>query len=122
MSGQERVASIDLIVSDLEAASDFIEAITKPAGKERVPGFSCYSFAGFDVMLSESALIETGKASGVIIHVEVADVEAKAADILARSGLSPAFGPSKTDWGTYSAIYRNDDLGFAIDIFSNAAQ
>lgn len=118
MSKVEYVASIDLIVEDLDAASDFIEDITEPINIERVPGWSCYSFRSFDIMLSESALVDTGNCSGIIIHVEVSDVDTKVSYLTNQLGLSPMYGPSQTDWGTYSAIYRDSRAGFAIDIFS----
>lgn len=118
MTSSERITAIDLIVRDLDAGSDFIEAITEPSSSERVEGFSCYSFGTFDVMLSESALIETGVVGGIILHVKVADVESRVASIQNDSGLTPEFGPQRTDWGTYSAIYSDPNAGFSIDIYA----
>ena len=118
MTAGERITAIDLIVRDLDASSDFIEAITEPSSSERVEGFSCYSFESFDVMLSESALIDIGVVGGVILHVKVADVESRVASIQNGSGLTPEFGPQKTDWGTYSAIYSDPNAGFAIDLYA----
>ncbi|MDO4718596.1 MAG: hypothetical protein Q4B08_13665 [Propionibacteriaceae bacterium] len=112
------IRSLDLIVADLEEASDFIEQVASYSSRECVKGFSCYRFGAFDVMLSESALIDIGTVSGVVLHIEVADVAEHVRLVAERSGLRPSFGPEPTDWGTYSAIYRSEKTGLVIDIYS----
>ncbi|MDO4784099.1 MAG: hypothetical protein Q3997_03315 [Propionibacteriaceae bacterium] len=68
-----RFGLVGLIVADLKEPPNFVEWVTSYSPRERVEGFSGRRFGTFEGMLSESALLDIGTASGVIRHIEVAD-------------------------------------------------
>lgn len=102
-------------MSDLKEASNFIGQVATYSNRERIDGFSYYSFDAFDVMVSESALIDIGTASGVILHIEVKDVDEHIRMVAERSSLRPSFSPEHTDWGTYSALAHSKKTGLPSD-------
>ncbi len=62
--------------------------------------------------------MDVGTSSGVIVHIEVEDLDAQVRQIAEQHSIAPSYGPEHTEWGTYSAIFYSPEAGFAIDLYS----
>ncbi|WP_420643429.1 VOC family protein [Candidatus Leptofilum sp.] len=112
-----KLNSIDLMVSDVQAAAKFFEEI---AGMEL--RFSNERFAelvsdDFVVMLSPDAMIPTEKATGIILHFAVEDVT-NSLQMAKEKGASVLLDVTKTEWGTESAMVKGPE-GVVVDFYRN---
>jgi predicted enzyme related to lactoylglutathione lyase len=95
-----RIASLDVIVSDVPTAAAFFRDIVGFPLRVNEPRFAEVDAGGLIVMLSPDALVPTQPARGVILHVVVEDVQ-QAFDEACRRGAA-ALMPSTLPTGERS--------------------
>lgn len=106
---------LDLIVSDVPAATASLAAVlgVDPAYAEE--RFAEFRLGATTLMLSPDALVPTGNAAGVILHLEVPDVDA-ALDRARTAGATVLRETGPTDWGWESATIAGPE-GIVIDFY-----
>lgn len=106
---------LDLIVRDVPAATALLSAVlgVEPAFAEE--RFAEFRLGAMTLMLSSDALVPMSNAAGVILHVEVPDVD-EALERARKSGATVLREPGPTDWGWESAMIAGPD-GIVIDYY-----
>jgi catechol 2,3-dioxygenase-like lactoylglutathione lyase family enzyme len=109
------IPSIDLIVRDVPAATAFFRDVVGLELQVAEERFAQLVAGDLIVMLSPDALIPTSPAAGVILHVQVDDV-GTALEAARSRGAQVLLEPTRTDWGTESAMIAGPD-GITVDFF-----
>lgn len=106
---------LDLIVRDVPAATAFLSAAlgVEPAYAEE--RFAEFRLGVMTLMLSPDTLVPMTNAAGVILHVDVQDVDA-ALDRARRAGATVLRETGPTDWGWESAMIAGPE-GVVIDFY-----
>ncbi|MGN6030533.1 MAG: VOC family protein, partial [Thermomicrobiales bacterium] len=94
---------LDVIVSDVPGATAFLAAVLGVAPAYAEERFAEFRLGMTTLMLSPDALVPMGNAAGVILHLEVADVDA-ALDRARAAGVTVLRETGPTDWGWESAM------------------
>lgn len=113
------IVSLDLVVRDVPAAAAFFRDVVGLPLRVNEPRFAELDAGPITLMLSPDALVPTEPARGVILHLAVDDVHA-AYDEACRRGAVGLLAPTRTDWGTESAMVAGPE-GIVID-FQRAAE
>jgi predicted enzyme related to lactoylglutathione lyase len=98
-----KLNQLDVITPDVPKATTFLTALLGIEPKVAEERFAEFDIGGFTLMLSPDAMVPVAPARGVILHVEVADVDA-AVKRAQAAGAIVLQGPQNTDWGTYSVL------------------
>ncbi|MGB9752082.1 MAG: lactoylglutathione lyase [Roseiflexus castenholzii] len=106
---------IDLIVCDVPAATAFFRDVVGLTVRVEDAHFAELDGGAITIMLSPDALVPTREAAGVILHIQVDDVEA-ALDHARRSGATVVLEPTHTDWGAESAMIAGPE-GIIVDFY-----
>lgn len=109
--------SIDLISENVQELGAFLKAVAPVEAQHEDPAFSSYISGDVEIMISPAALIPMTGLGGVILHFVVEDVRTTVSRA-AEEGYTPTWGPAKTDWGTFSALFTGPE-GLVVDIYSD---
>jgi predicted enzyme related to lactoylglutathione lyase len=107
--------NLDLIVRDVPAATAFFRDLVGLAVRVDEQRFAELASGAVTIMLSPDALVPIEPARGVILHFEVEDVAAALAHARAQ-GATVLMEPTRTDWGTQSAMIAGPE-GIVVDFF-----
>lgn len=95
--------NLDLVVKDVPSAAAFfrdIVGLTLRVNEER---FAELDAGSMTIMLTPDAMVPVKPAAGVILHFQVEDV-GQALDAARTRGATVLLEPTRTDWGTESAM------------------
>jgi predicted enzyme related to lactoylglutathione lyase len=109
---------IDLIVRDVPGAAAFLRdalGLTLRVNEER---YAELVAGPMTIMLSPDAMVPMKGAGGVILHFQVEDVAA-ACGRAQEHGAAVLLPPTRTDWGTESALIAGPE-GVVIDLYRPA--
>jgi predicted enzyme related to lactoylglutathione lyase len=107
------IVSLDLIVRDVPAAAAFFRDVVGLPLRVSEPRFAELDAGPITLMLSPDALVPTEPGRGVILHLAVDDVQAAYAEAC-RRGATGLLAPTRTDWGTESAMIAGPE-GIVVD-------
>lgn len=111
--------NLDLIVRDVPAAAAFFRdvlGLTLRVNEER---FAELDSGAVTIMLSPDAMVPTKPAAGLILHFQVEDV-AQALGRARSRGATVLMEPTRTDWGTESAMIAGPE-DIVIDLYRPVA-
>lgn len=97
------VNQLDLIVRDVPAAAAFFRDVVGLTLRVNEPRYAELDGKSMTLMLSPDALVPAQPAAGVILHIEVDDVE-QALEHARQAGATVLRERAPTDWGTESAM------------------
>ncbi|MCS6881458.1 MAG: VOC family protein [Oscillochloridaceae bacterium] len=106
---------LDLIVRDVPAATAFFRDVVGLPVRVEDARFAELDGGAIMIMLSPDALVPVQEAAGVILHIQVDDVEG-ALERARRSGAAVLLEPTRTDWGTESAMIAGPE-GIIVDFY-----
>ncbi|MGC4190734.1 MAG: VOC family protein [Thermomicrobiales bacterium] len=106
---------LDAIVPDVPAATAFLTAILGVEPVYAEERFAEFRLGAMTLMLSPDAMVPMANAAGVILHFEVADVDA-ALDRARDAGATVLRETAPTDWGWESAMIAGPE-GLVIDFY-----
>jgi len=98
-----RFDHLDLIVRDVPAATAFFRDVLGLPVRTSDARFAEVGSGVVTIMLSPDALVPTKPSAGVILHFQVDDVVAALEEARAK-GATVLMEPTRTDWGTESAM------------------
>lgn len=110
--------SIDLIVSDVTAATNTLVNVFDATPVVTEPEFAELTFEGFTIMLSHTAMVPMKPAQGVILHFKV-DNPAEHEQRIIHNGGTILQTLTTTPWGTKSVLCQGPD-GVVIDLYTLA--
>ena len=106
---------LDLIVPDVPVATAFLTAVLGVEPTYAEDRFAEFRLGEMTLMLSPDALVPMANAAGVILHLEVDDVEI-ALDRARDAGAAVLREAGPTDWGRESAMIAGPE-GIVIDFY-----
>lgn len=106
---------IDLIVRDVPAATSFFRDVVGLTVRVEDARFAELDGGAITIMLSPDALVPIQEAAGVILHIQVDDVEG-ALEHARRAGATVVLEPMRTEWGTESAMIAGPE-GIVVDFY-----
>ena len=95
--------TIDLIVTDVPAATRFFRDVLGLVPEEEDDRFARIQAGSMTIMLSPDAMVPTKAAAGVILHFQVENVTASLEQARAK-GASVLMEPDTMGWGWESAM------------------
>lgn len=113
-----RMQQLDLITTDVLGAVDYFDTVLGLPPKVAEQRFAEIDVGGFTLLLSP-ADPPTKPARGVILHLEVDDVDA-ATERARGQGIAILREPASTDWATYSAWIAGPEES-VIDLYREVA-
>jgi predicted enzyme related to lactoylglutathione lyase len=113
------IDAIDLIVGDVGRAAAFFRDAVGLVPRHVGERFAEFSAGSLTVMLSHEALVATKPAAGVILHVRVLDVGGALTSARQR-GADVLLEPTRTEWGTESAMIAGPD-GIVVEFYRSIA-
>ena len=109
------VIGISLITrtnEEVDQAAELLRAVGLTVEGE--DGFVAVQGPALNLTIMRGAMIEVPPQGGVLLQLRVPDVDA-ASEAARRAGGEIALGPSRTEWGSYSAFIRSP-IGFAVEL------
>ncbi len=100
--------NLDLVVKDVPAATAFFRDVVGLAVRVGEERFAELDSGAVTIMLTPDAMVPTRPAAGVILHFKVEDVT-QALDQACSRGATVLLEPTRTDWGTESAMIAGPD-------------
>ena len=112
--------NLDLIVRDVPAAAAFFRDVLGLTPRVNEERFAELDSGAVTIMLSPEALVPTKPAAGLILHFQVEDVAA-ALDRARGRGVRVLLEPTRTPWGTESAMIAGPEE-IVIDLYHPVEQ
>jgi catechol 2,3-dioxygenase-like lactoylglutathione lyase family enzyme len=112
-----QLKQLDLIVRDVPAGTAFFTSLLGVEPRVAEDRFAEFDLGGFTLMLSPDAMVPIAPARGVILHIEVDDLE-QATERAEGAGAEFLLGPLTTDWGTRSVLVQGPE-NVVVDLYQS---
>ncbi|MCS6839223.1 MAG: VOC family protein [Roseiflexus sp.] len=100
---------------DVPSAASFFRDVVGLTVRVEDARFAELDGGAITIMLSPGALVPVQEAAGVILHIQVEDVES-AIERARHAGVTVVLEPTRTDWGTESAMIAGPE-GIIVDFY-----
>ena len=108
---------LDIIVSNVPQVCASLERILDKKADYVDDSFAQFTIGSHCLMLSQNHLVPLENfQSGIILHVEVEDIDQNYKRLKEQLGIQVLNGPAVTDWGTESLLVKGP-AGLVIDFY-----